>query len=76
EHSAAQIARSRVARTYQTPAIPIEMSVVDVVASSRISGHNVSLFSKILRLPSYRRAVNGNRKAALQWLEILGLTPI
>lgn len=76
DRSAAEIARAGVARTYQTPAIPIEMSVVDVVASSRISGHNASLLSTILRLPGYRRAVGGNRAAALQWLEILGLTPI
>ncbi|MFT4233507.1 MAG: ATP-binding cassette domain-containing protein [Microbacterium sp.] len=71
--SAVQVARLGVARTFQTPAVPIELSVLDAVASSRIQAHHVSLLSTILRTPRYRRIVRENREAAARWLEILGL---
>lgn len=67
-----QIARRGVARTFQTPAIPGELSVLDVVASSRIQAHKASLLSTILRLPKYRRVVAENREIAARWLDILG----
>lgn len=74
--SAVQIARRGVARTFQTPAIPIELSVLDVVASSRIQAHHASLLATILRLPRYRRIVAANRAAAARWLHILGLDSV
>jgi branched-chain amino acid transport system permease protein len=67
------VARCGVARTFQTPAIPAELSVLDVVASSRIQAHQVSLLSTILRLPGYRRTVATHHEAAARWLDILGL---
>jgi branched-chain amino acid transport system permease protein len=73
---AMHVARLGVARTFQTPAIPTDLSVLDVVASSRIVAHNVSLLSTILRLPKYRRTVAENRQAAVQWLRILGLSSV
>lgn len=76
DFSAVQIARRGVARTFQTPAIPIELSVLGVVASSRIQQHNASLLSTILRLPKYRRIARENHEAAMRWLEILGLASI
>lgn len=69
----ARIARRGVTRTFQTPAVPSGLSVLDVVASSRIQAHKVSLVSTILRLPSYCRVVRENHEFAARWLDILGL---
>ncbi len=74
--TAVDVARRGVARTFQTPAIPIELSVLDVVASSRIALHRTPLLSTILRLPAYRRTVRENSEVAEQWLAILGLTSV
>ncbi|MWA07359.1 ATP-binding cassette domain-containing protein [Actinomadura sp. LD22] len=73
---AERVARLGVARTFQTPAIPGEMSVLDVVGSGRIEAHGPALLPVVLRLPRYWRAVARNRKAAAGWLEILGLGAI
>ncbi len=74
--TAERIARHGVSRTFQTPAIPIELSVLDVVASGRIQRHHVSLLSTVLRLPGYRRMTSANRAEAQRWLDILGLGAI
>ncbi|WP_457966930.1 branched-chain amino acid ABC transporter ATP-binding protein/permease [Arthrobacter sp. D1-29] len=71
--SAMEVARRGVRRTFQTPAIPGDLSVLDVVASGRIHTHDASLFATIFRLPSYRRSIRENRAAASRWLDILGL---
>ncbi|SDZ48969.1 branched-chain amino acid ABC transporter ATP-binding protein/permease [Herbiconiux ginsengi] len=73
---AVSIARHGVSRTFQTPAIPTDLSVVDVVASSRIQGHHANLLSTILRTPKYRRNAEENHRVAMQWLQILGLTAL
>jgi branched-chain amino acid transport system permease protein len=73
---AERVARRGLARTFQTPAIPRDMSVLDVVASSRINAHSPSLLSMILRLPGYRRSLAENRQIAAGSLAILGLGPV
>lgn len=70
---AMQVARLGVTRTFQTPAIPNGLSVLDVVASGRLEKHRVSLTSTIVRSPTYRRTARDDREAAARWLEILGL---
>jgi branched-chain amino acid transport system permease protein len=65
-----------VARTFQTPTIPGDMSVLDVVASSRSKARSIAPLSTILRLPRYRRSVADNRRVAARWLAILGLGPV
>jgi branched-chain amino acid transport system permease protein len=72
--AATRVARQGVARTFQTPAIPDGLTVLDVVASSR--PRRVSLLSTILRLPPYRHAVAADRAAAARWLEIFGLAEL
>ncbi|MET7397200.1 branched-chain amino acid ABC transporter ATP-binding protein/permease [Dactylosporangium sp. NPDC005572] len=73
---AIQVARCGVARTFQTPAIPIELTVLDAVAAGRIQRRPISLLSAVLRSPKYRRVVRENREAAAQWLAVVGLSPV
>ncbi|BCB83749.1 branched-chain amino acid ABC transporter ATP-binding protein/permease [Phytohabitans suffuscus] len=73
---AIQVARCGVARTFQTPAIPIELTVLDAVAAGRIQRRPISLLSTMLRSPKYRRVVRENREAAAQWLAVVGLSPV
>jgi branched-chain amino acid transport system permease protein len=51
-----QIARSGVARTFQTPAMPRGVSVLDTVAAGSNLVETSGVFSSVLRLPRYRRA--------------------
>lgn len=74
--SAMRIARAGVARTFQTPAIPAELTVLDVVGSGLMQGRRPSLLSSILRLPGYRRLVAENQRVAMRWLHLLGLAGV
>lgn len=71
--SAVYVARAGVARTFQTPAVPTDLSVIDVVASARIESHKSRLASIVFRSPGYRRRQSENRAAAMRWLDVLGI---
>jgi branched-chain amino acid transport system ATP-binding protein/branched-chain amino acid transport system permease protein len=71
--SVADVARSGVARTFQTPMVPKEMSALDVVASGRLGANHCSTASAVLRLPRYRRVQREDADIAAETLEMLGL---
>jgi branched-chain amino acid transport system permease protein len=68
-----RIARSGVARTFQTPAIPAGLNCLQVVAAARFALDRSMLVAAILRLPSYRRRVRADRAEALRLLAATGL---
>lgn len=74
--SAMKVARLGVTRTFQTPSVPNELTVLEVVESSRIASEGFSLFSTILRTPGYRRGLSRIRAEAREWLDVLGLGEI
>ena len=67
------VARQGVSRTFQTPAIPGNMSVRDLAASSRIATHRSSFVSAMLRLPGYRRVAAEDDAVAGEMLAAVGL---
>lgn len=71
--SAMRIARMGVMRTFQTPSVPSDLTVLEVVESSRIPGEQLSLFSTVFRTPKYRKSVSQIRTEATRWLERLAL---
>jgi branched-chain amino acid transport system permease protein len=71
--SSHRIARSGVARTFQTPTIPVGLTAAEVVATARLADHRVGVLPTILRLPKFRRVRRADREAALRVLHLLGL---
>lgn len=69
-----KIAIRGVARTFQTPIVSPEVSVVDTVAVGRIGRARVGLLATILRLPSYWRAARRDQELADHALERVGLS--
>jgi branched-chain amino acid transport system permease protein len=67
------IARRGIARTFQTPIIPKDLSVIQTVATGRYRPSYSSMPSTILRLPSFRRITREDRAEAERILEALGI---
>lgn len=67
------VARRGVARTFQTPNIPEDITVLESVQTGRYSTDRVSMVSAILRLPKYRRVVRDDRAEAMRVLDLVGL---
>lgn len=68
------VARQGMSRTFQTPLIPRDMTVLEVVEAGRVAAGRVGLLATVLRLPSFRRAAAQDRRAALAALSFAGLT--
>jgi branched-chain amino acid transport system permease protein len=68
-----RIARRGIARTFQTPIIPKDLSVIQTVATGRYRTSYTSMPSTILRLPSFRRTTRQDRSEAERILEALGI---
>lgn len=67
------IARRGISRTFQTPIIPRDMTVLEVVETGRLTAGKIYLIEEILRLPRFRRARRTDRDAALAALHFAGL---
>jgi len=68
-----KIARRGVARTFQTPIIPKDLSVLQAVATGRYRTAYSSMPATILRLPSFRRATRADTDEARRILSVLGI---
>jgi branched-chain amino acid transport system permease protein len=68
-----QVARLGVTRTFQTPIVSDDISVIDTVAAARVSLHRTSLLSVILRLPRFRRLRAEDGASARRALRRVGL---
>jgi branched-chain amino acid transport system permease protein len=68
-----RVARLGVARTFQTPVVPIGMTCLEVVASGRYSIDGANMLATVLRLPSWRRANRSRRAVALDMIALVGL---
>jgi branched-chain amino acid transport system permease protein len=62
-----------VARTFQTPMLPQQMTVGEVVASGQYRRIPSSVLSSVLRLPRYWRALHADRETSMQLLAAVGL---
>jgi branched-chain amino acid transport system permease protein len=71
--SPATVSQLGVARTFQTPAIPKDLTVQEVLTSARFTSDRVSLFSTSLRLPSYLHTVSRDKHDAEEILRATGL---
>ncbi|SFP69803.1 ATP-binding cassette domain-containing protein [Amycolatopsis rubida] len=69
-----QITRLGIARTFQTPAIVPDLSVVENVAVAASSSHPCGDLSAVLRLPRARRADAAAAAQARDCLALVGLT--
>ncbi|KAA9156302.1 branched-chain amino acid ABC transporter ATP-binding protein/permease, partial [Microbacterium lushaniae] len=69
-------ARSGIARTFQTPQIPTEMTVAETVSSARYRSDPVSAFESMLTLPRARRARRRDRERALALLSVMGIAQL
>jgi len=70
--SANDLSRHGLARTFQTPQIPDDLSVLDVVLSARDHAQP-GLFSTVFRLPAYRRFRRESLATAWKALSFAGL---
>lgn len=68
-----QVARAGVGRTFQTPKLLNEMSVLDNVLLGAYAGEKASLVGVALRLPGARREAQQVRARAMRYLEFVGL---
>jgi len=73
-HRAHQVARLGVARTFQTPVIPVGLTTAEAVATSRFHGDHVGLLPTVLRTRRYRAARRRDQQAARTALSVTGLT--
>jgi len=67
------IARMGVARTFQTPLIPVSLTTAEVVATGRYRRVGVSMLSSVLRLPAYWRARREDGEEAARALARVGI---
>jgi branched-chain amino acid transport system permease protein len=72
-HRPYRIARSGVARTFQTPSIPREITVAEAVRAGRYATQRAGFVPAVLRLPSYRRARASDIEEARRVLALVGL---
>jgi branched-chain amino acid transport system permease protein len=70
-----QVAAHRVGRTFQTPNIPVDVSVLDVVASGRFATDRCGILATVLRLPRFWKVRREDREAAYAALDLVGLRP-
>jgi branched-chain amino acid transport system permease protein len=66
-------ARNGVARTFQTPILPEDLTVAEAVAAALYAHQYQSFISAILRLPSYRRHRRFQQARVAEILELIGL---
>lgn len=66
-------ARSGISRTFQTPQIPAELTVAEVVASARYRSDRATALESMLTLPRARRAMRRDRAEALALLSVMGI---
>ncbi|WP_433347119.1 ABC transporter permease subunit [Microtetraspora malaysiensis] len=71
-----RIARHGVARTFQTPLIPKDMSTLAFVATGRYMNHKVGILSAILRLPAFRRGYTADDERAMALLRLVGIADV
>jgi branched-chain amino acid transport system permease protein len=69
-----QVARLGVARTFQTPVIPVGLTTAEAVATSRFHGDYVGLLPTVLRARRYRAVRGRDQQAARTALSVTGLT--
>jgi len=67
-----RVARNGVARTFQTPVIPVGMTCLEVVASAGYA-KAPGILATMLRLPSFRRASRSRRASALETMRLVGI---
>jgi len=67
------IARAGVSRSFQTPSIPTGLNCLQVVATNRYVRDASGVLPAVLRLPSYRRRLDGDLREARRLLEALGI---
>ena len=70
------VARAGVARTFQTPNIPAEITVLDAVIAGRYSFGRATVLEAVLRLPRFRRVSREDHVEARRMLELVGLGPL
>ncbi|NAZ16358.1 ATP-binding cassette domain-containing protein [Glutamicibacter soli] len=68
-----KVARSGVSRTFQTPNIPKNLSVIEAVESGRYSTQRASILQAVLRTPKFRRIRREDRSEAQRVLNLVGL---
>jgi len=68
-----RVARLGVARTFQTPIVSPELSVLDIASAGRDGLAPSTLLSVVMRLPSYRRVTKADAHIAGQALQRVGL---
>jgi branched-chain amino acid transport system permease protein len=69
----AAAARAGIARTFQTPIMPMSVSVLEAVAAARYRRSYVGTVGAMLRLPAYRRAMTTDIGDARAWIDKVGL---
>lgn len=67
------VARMRVARTFQTPLVPDDLTVLEVVMTGLQGRRRKPFAPAALRLPSHRRRIEAEQDAALAVLEAMGM---
>ncbi|WP_433414365.1 ABC transporter permease subunit [Microtetraspora malaysiensis] len=71
-----RIARHGVARTFQTPLIPKDMTTLAFVATGRYMNHKVGILPAILRLPTFRRGYTADDERAMALLRLVGIADV
>lgn len=67
------VAREGVSRTFQTPNIPENLSVLDAVEAGRYAHEKASVLSAVLRTPGFRKVRRQDRAEAERVLALVGL---
>ncbi|MBM7517939.1 branched-chain amino acid ABC transporter ATP-binding protein/permease [Nocardioides nitrophenolicus] len=68
-----RVARTGVARTFQTPNIPEGITVREAVMAGRYAGHRATVLEAVLRLPRYRKVRKGDLAEADRVLDLVGI---
>ncbi|MCB1462852.1 MAG: branched-chain amino acid ABC transporter ATP-binding protein/permease [Nitratireductor sp.] len=68
-----RVARLGVSRTFQTPHIPDQLTVKEVVITGRYTHEQASILGVLFRSPRYRRIVRNDERDAKRVLELVGL---
>lgn len=68
-----RVARTGVARTFQTPNIPEGITVREAVMAGRYAGHRATVLEAVLRLPRYRRVRRADLAEADRVLDLVGI---
>lgn len=67
------VARAGVSRTFQTPNIPENLSVLEAVEAGRYTVAKAGVISAVLRMPKFRRIRREDRAEAQRVLSLVGL---